>query len=56
MVALRKFIAAIEPWYHWGPHGGASLKDERGGDGGFFMFEWLGLQILFAFTRFPKEK
>lgn len=56
MTRFRKILAAIEPWYHWGQYGGTSLNDERGGDGRFFMFEWFGFQIFFAFTRFPKEK
>ncbi|MGJ8478020.1 hypothetical protein [Sphingobium yanoikuyae] len=55
MSCLRQIIAAIEPWYDWGTWGAESLNG-GGGDGWRFQFEWLGCQILIAFTRFPKEK
>jgi len=52
---LGLMIAALEPWYEWGPAGISSVRDETGGDGWYFTIDWLGLHLSIMGGRTPKQ-
>ena len=55
-LALRRLIAAIEPWYDWG----ATFIERLGGDGEgpghWFSLEWLGLNFTVFIGRTPPKR
>ncbi|WBO22300.1 hypothetical protein [Sphingomonas abietis] len=51
---FRRFIAAVEPWYQWGPAGISSVRDEIDGDGWQFSIDWFGLHLMIIVGRTPK--
>lgn len=57
---LRRFIAAIEPWYDWGIYHidrmeGSTFDRESGvGTARYFQVQWFGLHLHVQIGRTPK--
>ena len=64
-LALRRFVAAIEPWYNWGEVYVERMQELRLGDGvhigaggegpvRFVEVQWFGIHLALQFGRTPK--
>jgi hypothetical protein len=54
--ALRRFIAAIEPWYDWGATSIERLEGDGEGPGYWLSLEWLGLNFTVFMGRTPPKR
>lgn len=64
---LRRFIAAVEPWYDLGEIHVERMQEIRVDDGGrlqtggegpvrYFQIQWLGIHVGFQIGRTPKPE
>jgi hypothetical protein len=64
---VRRFLAALEPWYNWGKVSVERMEGVHIGDDGylcptaegdvrFFELQWLGLHVAFQIGRTPKRR
>lgn len=61
MMALRKIIAAVEPWYDWGTISVTNLNARSEneiveGDVRYVDLQWFGIHLSLQFGRTPRFK
>jgi hypothetical protein len=55
MLAVKRLLTAIEPWYDWSAYGLLGLRDDTCVDGHHVTLEWFGFHIMLAFGRLPAK-